>query len=231
MLYTTGGPGGSSLRGVKFIYERLFIQDRDYIAFEQRGTEFAIPRLNCFEVNEAIKKSYREGLSRDSMTLEGVKACRKRLVAQGIDLSAYNTVESAQDIVDLISALKLDSVNLLGISYSGGLMMQVMRKDPKHVRSMILDSPLPGFVHYDEDGLAGINEAFNRIFDNCDRDSADKEKYGDLKGRFRKYFNSIANKAFIFLIWKKAKQTAYKSAMAGLSYWNISPSCSKTTVS
>jgi hypothetical protein len=41
VLYTAGGPGASSLGGVRFIQEREFIKNRDYIAFEQRGTWYA----------------------------------------------------------------------------------------------------------------------------------------------------------------------------------------------
>src|SRR3569833_257551 len=196
VLYTTGGPGGSSLRGVRFIHNRAFTKDRDYIAFEQRGTEFALPRLDCFEVSDAIKESYRKNLNRDSMKLTGVKACRKRLAAQGIDLSAYNTIENAADIEDLRRALNIDSINLIGISYSGGLMMTVMRNYPQHIRSVVLDSALPGFVNYEEDAMFSINEAFNKIFSNCDRDSTDKALYGNMKQRFQQYFSSIGDKSF-----------------------------------
>ena len=141
VLYTAGGPGASSLGGVRFIHQRQFFQDRDYIAFEQRGTWNALPRLDCFEVSDAIKEAYRKGLNKDSMILVGVKVCRKRLVAQGIDLSAYNTIENAADIEDLRRALNIDSINLIGISYSGGLMMTVMRNYPQHIRSVVSIRP------------------------------------------------------------------------------------------
>jgi len=196
VLYTAGGPGASSLGGVRFIHERAFIKDRDYIAFEQRGTYNAKPWLNCDEVPEAIKESYRKGLNRDSMVLQAVKACRKRLVGEGIDLDAYNTIENAADIEDLRRVLNIDSINLVGISYSGGLMMTVMRNFPQHIRSVILDSALPGFVNYEEDAVFSINESFDKIFSNCDRDSTDKGKYGNLRQRFHDYLNSISDKTF-----------------------------------
>src|SRR4051812_4087153 len=41
VLYTSGGPGASSLRGVHFINFRQFSKSRDYIAFEQRGVTYA----------------------------------------------------------------------------------------------------------------------------------------------------------------------------------------------
>jgi pimeloyl-ACP methyl ester carboxylesterase len=205
VLYTAGGPGASSLGGVRFIHERAFFKDRDYIAFEQRGTYFAKPWLNCTEVSEAIKEVYRKGLNRDSAVLQAVKACRKRLAGEGIDLSAYNTIENAADIEDLRKALNIDSINLIGISYSGGLMMTIMRNYPQHIRSVILDSALPGFVNYEEDAVFSINEAFNRIFSNCDRDSTNKTLYSNLKQRFQQYFTAIGDKTFYLTYKEKDK--------------------------
>jgi len=205
VLYTAGGPGASSLHGVTFIHNRAFIKDRDYIAFEQRGTYNTKPWLNCTEVPEAIKESYRKGLNRDSMVLQAVKACRKRLVGEGIDIDAYNTIENAADIEDLRRVLNIDSINLVGISYSGGLMMTVMRNFPQHIRSVILDSALPGFVNYEEDAVFSINESFDKIFGNCDRDSTDKVKYGNLRQRFHGYLNSISDKSFYLNYKEKDK--------------------------
>jgi pimeloyl-ACP methyl ester carboxylesterase len=196
VLYTAGGPGASSLGGVRNIQRRAFFKDRDYIAFEQRGTYFAQPCLSCDGIGEVIKEAYRKNLPLDSMILEQTKRCRKALVAQGIDISAYNTIENAADIEDLRIALRIDSINLVGISYSGGLMLTVMRNFPQHIRSVTLDSALPGFVNYEEDALFSINEGFNRIFSNCERDSIGKPEYDHLKERFKKYFASIGDKVF-----------------------------------
>jgi len=195
VLYTAGGPGASSLRGVRIHY-RALMKNRDYIAFEQRGTEHALPCLKCNEVDAAIKKAYRNNLLVDSMTLEGIKQCRKNLLAQGIDLSAYNTDENAADIEDLRIALHIDSLNLIGISYSGGLMMAVLHKYPQHIRSLILDSALPEFVNIDEEELTNFNEALNQVFTNCEADSSDKVKYSNLKQLFHGYFTSIGSKSF-----------------------------------
>jgi pimeloyl-ACP methyl ester carboxylesterase len=196
VLYTAGGPGASSLGGVRFIHQRAFIKDRDYIAFEQRGTSYAQPCLSCDSMGEAMKQAYRKNLPLDSMVLQQVKKCHKALTTKGIDLNAYNTIENADDIEDLRRALHIDSINLIGISYSGGLMMTIMRNFPEHIRSVILDSALPGFVNYEEDALFSINESLNRIFSNCDRDSLDKVLYGNMKQRFQQYFTSIGDKVF-----------------------------------
>ncbi|MDP9048101.1 MAG: alpha/beta hydrolase [Bacteroidota bacterium] len=206
VLYTAGGPGASSLGGVRFIHQRAFIKDRDYIAFEQRGTGFALPSLSCDSMGEAVKRAYRENLLLEDVVLQQVKKCRKALVAKGIDLDAYNTIENSADIEDLRRALNIDSINLVGISYSGGLMMTMMRNYPKHIRSVILDSALPGFVNYEEDALFSINESFNQIFANCERDSLNKDLYDNLKRRFQQYFTSIGNKTFTLKYLEKGSK-------------------------
>jgi len=123
--------------------------------------------------------------STEDAVQESVRQCREKLVRQGIDLSAYNTDESAADIEDLRRLLKIDSLNLMGISYSGGLMMAVLQKYPQHIRSLILDSPLPEFVNIDEQELANFNEALTAVLDSGD---------SSLLTRFHNYFSGLGGK-------------------------------------
>ena len=76
--------------------------------------------------------------------------------------------------------------NLMGISYSGDLMMAVLQKYPEHIRSLILDSPLREFVNIDEQELANFNEALTSALGN---DST-------LLNRFQTYFGGLRGKVF-----------------------------------
>lgn len=197
MLYTTGGPGYSTINNFDSLrYNSDFFQFGGFLIFDQRGTKKSQPCLDCPEVNEAIKKAYRENLSKDSLRLIAVKQCRKRLTAEGIDLSAYTTIESAADINDLRKALQLDSLRLFGISYSGGLMLTVARNHPEAVKALFLNSPLPGYVNYEEHALFNFNEALNKVFDHCETDSTHDTRYAGLRERFHQYFTSLAGKRF-----------------------------------
>lgn len=196
VLYTSGGPGNSSLRSVRNVHRRGLMKNHDFIAFEQRGTQYALPSLACPEIGASFKEAYKHNLPKDSMLLAGVKRCRQRLTKEGNNLAAYNTVESAADIEDLREALHIDSLNLMGISYSGGLMLTVLHNYPAHIRSLLLDSPLPEFINIDEEEILNFNEALNTIFGKCDTDSADKVLYDHLKQRFQQYFTAIGNKVF-----------------------------------
>jgi pimeloyl-ACP methyl ester carboxylesterase len=196
LLFTTGGPGGSSLGWAAGATRHSVIAERDCIAFEQRGTQYALPNLSSNELDDAIKESYRKNLNKDSMMLEGVKRYKIALEARGIDLSGYNTDETVADIHDLLTALHIDSVNLWGGSYSGGLMLAVLQKGPSRIRSLILDSPLPTFVHIDEDEPANFNEALDVLFQHVEIDSTSKPVYEKLKEKFQRYFTSIGGKSF-----------------------------------
>ncbi|HET6253563.1 MAG TPA: alpha/beta fold hydrolase [Puia sp.] len=196
LLYTTGGPGGSSLDWITGAIRHSVILDRDCIAFEQRGTRYALPSLDGPELSDAIVESYRKNLNKDSMVLVGVQRFKKALQSKGIDLTGYNTDETVADIDDLLIALHIDSVNLFGVSYSGGLMLDVLRKDPARIRSLILDSPLPNFVPIDEDEPANFIEALKIVFGRAAKDSTNHELYENLYPKFEQYFSSIKDKIF-----------------------------------
>jgi pimeloyl-ACP methyl ester carboxylesterase len=205
ILFTSGGPGNSSLGWANGITKSTLILDRDCIAFEQRGTKYAIPFLRRFDLDIAMRESYRKNLSKDSMAIVGVKKYKKSLEKADIDLSGYNTDETVADIIDLLTALKIDSVNLFGGSYSGGLMLAVLQKDAAKIRSLVLDSPLPTFVAIDEDEPANFLQALNVIFKRVESDSTNKELYGNLKEKFTEYFTSIIDKKFSFRYVEKDK--------------------------
>ena len=196
-LYSTGGPGYSTTANIDSIgYQSGLLKYGGVVLFDQRGTRRAKPCLACGEVQDAIKQGYRTGLSQDSLVRLAVTRCRKKLTGQGIDLSAYTTLESAEDINDLRRALRLDSLNLLGISYSGGLMLAVLRAHPEAVRCLLLNSPLPSTVNYEEGGLLNINEALEQVFTTYAQDSIVQPVHAHLRQQFRAYFTAITGKTF-----------------------------------
>jgi pimeloyl-ACP methyl ester carboxylesterase len=210
-LQTTGGPGYSTLANVDSIgFDSPFFNYGSIILFDQRGTKKSIPCLDCDGIDEAIRKAYRENLSKDSLVGIAVTNCRKKFVAQGIDLSAYTTIESAADINDLRKALKIESLTLFGLSYSGSLMMTVARNHPEGIKALVLDSPLPSFVNYEEHALSNHNEALNQIFSNLDADSSQSKLFPDLKQRFQRYFTSIKGKTYTMSYQEKGKTQPIK---------------------
>jgi pimeloyl-ACP methyl ester carboxylesterase len=109
---------------------------------------------------------------RSAILRDAAARCREQLTKQGVDLSAYSTQASADDLEDLRRVLGYKSWNLYGVSYSTKLMLEVVRKYPETVRSVVLDSPLPPQVSYDEESVTNWHESLTLLFRDCATDSA-----------------------------------------------------------
>lgn len=112
---------------------------------DQRGTGLSGASLACPEVDAATLTT----LSLPSTDARGteailaaVRACRQRLTAEGIDLSAYGLRESALDVEDLRIALGHDAWNVIGFGSASRLALEVARVAPGGVRTAVLDSPV-----------------------------------------------------------------------------------------
>ncbi|MCB9100172.1 MAG: alpha/beta fold hydrolase [Anaerolineales bacterium] len=174
IIYLAGGPGGSALSDLMSDPDTWpaypFSQDRDLIFIDQRGTGYSIPSLNCPEVefDEVFDGSAEQ-------------ACHDRLVAAGIDLTAYNTTENAADIAALAQALNYDSWNILGVSYGTRLALAVMRDHPAGIRSVILDSPFPPNANSVEEETVIVWEAMEILFRDCQNDAECEANFPDLE--------------------------------------------------
>jgi pimeloyl-ACP methyl ester carboxylesterase len=187
IVRTLGGPGGSSLRMVTGRRFSPWLKDREMIIFEQRGTKYAQPALECPEVSEAKISSAKQQLNaKDAkkQELKAVKVCRDRLTGQGINLSAYNSTQSAADIEDLRCVLKLEKINLLSVSYSARLMLNVMRDFPNGIRSVVLESTMPPEINYDEVGVTEIVRSLDLFFSKCAASSDCANSFPNLENKF-----------------------------------------------
>ena len=132
-----GGPGSSGIdalgRGEGWREIALYRSFADVVLFDQRGAGHSTPRLECPQTAH-----YPEGVPLDRASLRRMRrgllaACRDQWLAAGVDLAAYNTIESAADVDALRRALGYDSINLVGGSYGSHLGLQVMRLYPDTV--------------------------------------------------------------------------------------------------
>jgi len=187
VLRTLGGPGVSSLKMIRGRKSSPWLRDRDYIIFEQRGTKYSQPALECPEVNDANIASARNKLDRSAARkneIAAAESCYERITKAGIDLNGYNSGESAADIEDLRRVLKLHKINLYGVSYSARLMLDMMRYFPNGIRSVVLESTLPPEANYDEVGVDGIVRSLNELFVSCQSDSDCNNAFPDLEKEF-----------------------------------------------
>ncbi|WP_340203027.1 alpha/beta fold hydrolase [Ascidiimonas sp. W6] len=190
IIYTVGGPGYSTMRTAQYMKYYTYLDDRDFILFEQRGTQYAQPSLDCPEWSKAIYLSqlpgYR-GKKEDSLLNDAVLKCKTRLLKKGIDLNAYNTHEIASDIEDLRKVLKIEQYNLLTISYSTKIAQVLLRDFPQAIRSVVMDSPLPLEVTYDEVSVENLLDVAAKLLSDCELDEKCNKAFPNIKKRFFTY--------------------------------------------
>jgi len=198
ILFMPGGPGLSGVARHRSGKNNPFLDERDYVALETRGSHRAQPPLECPAINgikgEIAAGRLRGDAARESLA-KAAAECRATLVASGVDLDGYNTAAIADDIEDLRKLLGYESWNLFGLSYGTRVMLTVLRRHPAGVRSVILDSVLPPEVNFDE--MAGTNlwRALNAVFDGCAADRDCSAEHPDLRKRFRDLIASADRKA------------------------------------
>jgi pimeloyl-ACP methyl ester carboxylesterase len=142
IVYLAGGPGGSGIftaKGSRFPLFMALREIADVIAFDQRGTGFSKPNLGCYD---------RLALPLDVAPTreDAVKQLRENSEScisywrdiQRVDLTGYNTNESADDLEDLRKALGTNQISLWSISYGTHLAFATMRRHPKSIHRAIL---------------------------------------------------------------------------------------------
>ena len=190
IIYTVGGPGSTTMPSAQYMKYYQYLDDRDFILVEQRGNFYAKPHLDCPEWSNAIYQSNlpnTEIANLDSLFEEAARACKERLEQNGIDLEGYNTLEIAADINELAEALGIDEYNLLTISYSTKIAQVLLRDYPEKIRSVVMDSPLPLEVNYDEESVENLLSAIFKLLSDCENQIPCNKAFPQIKNRFQHY--------------------------------------------
>jgi pimeloyl-ACP methyl ester carboxylesterase len=143
IVYLSGGPGGSgsnTLSGRRF---QLFMKLRavaDVIAFDQRGTGLSHRLPRCpYRAEYALDKPVSKAEYFTKST-ENINKCLQFWEDENVDLSAYNTTESAKDIEALRIALDVEKLSLWGISYGSHLAFEYIRLFENRIDKLVLAS-------------------------------------------------------------------------------------------
>jgi pimeloyl-ACP methyl ester carboxylesterase len=179
--WTTNYPGVAPLAG------RVH---REVIMLAQRGSGRSDPSLVCTELEDLADVRLPAELddpakivdfaSKDAF-LAAVKACHDRLVGEGVDLAAYNLVESAADVEDLRAALGIEAFNLITLGTASRIAFEVMRRHPEHLRSVVFDSPSVPQADMFTEAIVGTRASIGALSAACRRDPNCAAAYPDLE--------------------------------------------------
>lgn len=141
-VYLDGGPGSAAISLASIPdYMRAFQKLRevgDVILLDQRGVGRSRPNLayltpeslpaDVFADREVALRAFKER----------AKVAADHFRAKGIDILAYNSVESAHDVDDLRKALGVEKLNLVGFSYGTHLGLACIRYHRKNLNRVVL---------------------------------------------------------------------------------------------
>ncbi|MCA6091083.1 alpha/beta hydrolase [Streptomyces sp. SCA3-4] len=183
VVFMAGGPGADTFDDIPFLVDSGLNRDRELIVMAQRGNLHGQPHLACPEIDRFNAKAV--GLpyaapSTERLLLDAVKTCRDRLTADGIDLSSYNTTENAADFADLRTALGIPSWNVYGYSYGSDLALTYLRRHPRGIRAVAIDSVAPPRTTVLPVTWRSAREGIGNLFEACAAEPRCKSRYPDL---------------------------------------------------
>ncbi len=185
LFLAQGGPGGSAFEVFSLLTAgSAATTGRDIVIFNQRGTSYASPDLSCTESFDAVTQLLEaDDDEAERLAMAAVVECRERLVSDGVNLSAFNSVENAADIPVLAGALGYDRIDFYGVSYGTLLGLHLLRDHPEILRSVTLDAVVPTQLNFVPEVAATENRVWGEVFAFCASDPVCSTDYPDLEAR------------------------------------------------
>jgi pimeloyl-ACP methyl ester carboxylesterase len=158
---------------------------RDVIIISQRGAGGSTPNLDCFEPRTSEPARARRRAVTEPQEREILLRCRADFDKRRIDLAMYSTPALADDVADLVKAMQLGKVNLYGISYGTRWALEIMRRHPGIVRSVVLDAVYPPQINGEQNEPEIVRTVFEQLYGECAADKLCRERNPDLAGNVR----------------------------------------------
>ncbi|MFC3192852.1 alpha/beta fold hydrolase [Marinicella sediminis] len=143
IVYLAGGPGGSGISTAENRRYGLFMALRevaDVIALDQRGTGQSNDLPHC-ESNQFLPQD--QAIDDDAyirLNQVALAECLTYWQQKGVDLKAYNTLESVNDLDDLRQHLGAEKISLWGISYGSHLALAAIKTRPQILHKVMIAS-------------------------------------------------------------------------------------------
>jgi pimeloyl-ACP methyl ester carboxylesterase len=223
LIMAQGGPGGAGIKTfAQFVAAppiSLLRQDRDIVLFDQRGTYYSQPRLDCpayFDLSLNLLEREVSFEERTKLALEALNTCKADYEAQGIDLSAFNSYENAADVpFIMLDALGYSSYDFYGVSYGTLLGQHLMMVAPRGLRSAILDANVPRQANFVTAVPQNAWNAMQRFFRACAADEVCNNIAPALEASFLKTVEALNERPATITLTDPDTEKSYKALITG----------------
>ena len=192
-VYLDGGPGSAAI-GLAAIpdYMNAFQKLRevgDVILLDQRGVGRSKPSLTFLTPDALPTDVFADRQVALQAFKDRAKLAADHFRSKGVDILAYNTIESAHDVDDLRKALGVEKVNLVGFSYGTHLGLACIRYHGKNLNRVVLIGT-EGPDHTDK--LPSTSDlAIKRLSEMVAKDPELGPKMPDLAGTLKRVLDRL----------------------------------------
>ncbi len=206
-----GGPGAPMYLDYSYAVNELWrLHDdmsvnmgRDLFIIDPRGTGLSRPLLSCgefvdnellrFELNLSLEENIR-------LNDKDYFKCIDEFLAEGIDLSNYNSFSIAKDIEAMRIAANVEQWVLLGVSYGSTYAQTIAELFPESIEAMVLDSATFPRVKAHHDFVQRTTMPYRKLFNYCDSDPACIEPDKNMEKRIWALVEKLANEPIFMLL-------------------------------
>ncbi len=193
IVYLAGGPGGPGIGTARFNRFPMFMAMREFgdvIAFDQRGTGMSEADLSCGDRYLIPFGEPTDRAKAGEIFAGAARQCAERLISEGHDIAAYNTLESSDDVDALRRALGAAKISLWGISYGSHLGLAMLKRHGDTIDKVILAGIEP--LHHSWKLPSDQQTLLATIASLAARDPRVKDKVPDLLGSIERLLASLA---------------------------------------
>ncbi|MFA0812625.1 alpha/beta fold hydrolase [Microbulbifer epialgicus] len=220
-----GGPGASmglepenASDWLWLNYAAMTVEDgRDLIVIDPRGTGMARPRLTCSEFIEDAQTAFQRNLSPEEearVFAFSMERCYSRL-SKGADMAQYNSAIVAKDVDELRKLLKIDKLDLYGVSYSSRYALTYARDYPDSVRALVLNSAVFPNISYTQQLAQDSLAAYERGLKHCTEDKKCNSRYPDLGRRLENLVQTLDEEPRTISIKHRYSNQPYPFVLSG----------------
>jgi pimeloyl-ACP methyl ester carboxylesterase len=191
IVLNTGGPGKSNMDNffpdLASELGALILPERDAVLIELRGLRYSQPNLICREVANAQIAMITKNLAYEEekeVIVEALTQAKKRFVSEGVNLSAFNNIETVSDIDLIMTELGYDHFNMVGSSAGTMVAQHMIRDYPERLRCVILDAGLPINSGIFQNMVPNGIDRLKATFQMCREDADCREACPNLEERF-----------------------------------------------
>jgi len=206
-----GGPGAPMYLDYSYAVNELWrLHDdmsinmgRDLFIIDPRGTGLSRPLLSCgefvdnellrFELNLSMEENIR-------LNDKDYFKCIDEFLAEGIDLSNYNSFSIAKDVEAMRIAANVEQWVLLGVSYGSTYAQTIAELFPESIAAMVLDSATFPRVKAHHDFVRRTITPYRKLFNYCDSDPVCTEPDRNMEKRIWALVEKLSEKPVFMLL-------------------------------